>query len=134
MLVTRPLEMAPCEPLDDAETMRDRIKQWGKTRTQTSGTLALPGRRWELGLSLAHSAACRFIYFSVSKFYNLDYRSMKKGDSTEMEVTAAHTRCPVASVVSGVVGVSGGGVEGRIRVFRYLTSVLLPLVFRSRNA
>ena len=43
---------------------------------------------------------------------------MKKGDSTEMEVTAAHARCPVASVVSGVVGVSGGGVEGRIRVFR----------------
>ena len=79
--------------------------------------MALPGRHWEPASS-PHGAACGFIYFSVSKFYNLDYRTMKKGDSTEMEVTAARARCPVASVVSGVIGVSGGGVEGRIQVFR----------------
>jgi hypothetical protein len=30
--------------------MRDKIKGWGKTRMQTGGTLALPGRHWELGL------------------------------------------------------------------------------------
>ena len=29
-----------------------------------------------------------------------------------MEVTAMHARCPVASVISGVVGVSGGSVKG----------------------
>ena len=104
--------MAPHEPLDDTETMR--IKRMGGNANTD---------RWHGGparetLLACLSAARGFIYFSVSKFYNLDYRSMKKGDSTEMKVTAACARCPVASVVSGVIGVSGGGVEGRIRVFR----------------
>jgi hypothetical protein len=64
-LITRPLGMAPREPLDDAETRRDETKEGVKTRTQTGGTLALPGRHAWPSLLLTVLRAGLYIFQSV---------------------------------------------------------------------
>ena len=89
--------MAPCEPLDDAETMRDGIKQWGKTRTQTGGMLALPGRWWE--------PACLLLTVLRADLYNENFYTIQSRLLVyQKRVTATHPRvewsrasCPVAS-------------------------------------
>lgn len=89
--------------------MRDEIKQWGKTRTQTGGTLTLPGGHSELASSLL-TVLHADLY--SENFYTVESRLLaykQKGTLENGEMAAARARCPVASVVSGKVGrVSGG--------------------------
>ena len=88
--------MAPRELLVDTETMRDDIKEWGgKARTQTGGTVALPGRHsWE-------SLCCARIYivkFSIYLQFRLRvHKTEKRGDSGYPRAEWSCAGGPVAS-------------------------------------
>src|SRR5437660_10677046 len=88
-------------------------------QTQISGMLALPGRHWEpVGAAWSWCCMQDYIFESV-KFYSLDYRSMRKGDIKEWRADSSARSLPCGvGRIGKSSGVSGGDVEGRIRVFQ----------------
>ena len=72
-----------------------------------------PGRQWEPSSCLVWPRCCARDYM-FSENLQLDYRSVRKGDSTEM--TAARTRLPCG--VGRIGKSSGGSKAGRFRAFQ----------------
>ena len=137
LLIARPLGMAPRELLVDTETMRDDIKQWGeKARTQTGGTVALPGRHsWE-------SLCCARIYIVKFSIYLQSrlrvHKTEKRGDSEYPRAEWSRAGGPVASTyragrracrVAARWVVSG---HSRPNVHWHLTSSISPHILRCR--
>ena len=99
--------MAPCEPLDDAGTMRDGLKEWGKHNAVLVARWPCPGDTGSLGLVCVWINIVKISTYLQSRLQV--HKTEKKGDSdpSPWGMVVRELSCGV-NVSGKWLGVSGG--------------------------